>query len=87
MGGPRLLNTPNEPIDERGDDYRRRSGWRRSSLSLIKAYAAAAQVDVPYIDEMMKEAWMGSAKGTLNDLADSLDEFLTLEELKQALRL
>jgi len=43
------------------------------------------EVDASFVDGLMKEAWKGSAKGTISDLEDSLDEFLTLEELQRAL--
>ena len=44
-------------------------------------------MDVAYVDQLMKDAWMSSKKGSATDLEDSLDEFVTFEELKRALNI
>ena len=45
------------------------------------------QVDAEYVDHLMKEVWMNSAKGSAVALDESLDEFVTLDELRKALAL
>jgi len=74
-----------EVLEKYGDSGKQQI--KKQDLLKILNEHYGLEVDAAYVDILMKEVWKNSPKGSAADLDESLDEFVTLDELRKALAL